>query len=180
MPPLGFRGRHGRRLGADLLEAIFSQLSARELAATELTCRQWRVPSPPMLHARPLFNGEHMQGRHLTLCGHDGDQSMRLSCLGCGSSPKQLMSLRQAVDHSRPAAVAAPLQGRPAAAGTACHQLAAFLLASVSLHPRQRHLAGMLGSVTESFDRRMLYLAAFCMPLATASAVHPKCVQQQC
>ncbi len=44
MPPSGLRGRHGRGLGTDLLEAIFSRLSARELAAAELTCRQWRVP----------------------------------------------------------------------------------------------------------------------------------------
>ena len=93
MPPLGFRGRHGRRLGADLLEAIFSQLSARDLAATELTCRQWRVPSRPMPHARPLFNGEHIQGRHHTLCGHDGDQCMHENWLKCGSSPKHLMSV---------------------------------------------------------------------------------------
>jgi F-box-like len=43
LPPLGLRGRHGRRLGADLLETVFSQLSAKELAAVELTCRHWRV-----------------------------------------------------------------------------------------------------------------------------------------
>lgn len=135
-------------------------------------------PFPALLHARPLSNGEHVQGWHHTLCGNDGDQSMHASWLECGSSPKQLMSLRQAVVHSRPAAVAAPLQGRPAAAGTAYHQLTACLLAFISLHPRQRHLADMLGSVTESFDRRMLYLAAS-MPPANACAVRIKCIQHQ-
>ena len=168
MPPLGFRGRHGRRLGADLLEAIFLQLSARELAAAELTCRQWRVSLRPMLHTRPLFNGEHMQGWHHTLCGYDGDHSMRESWLECGNSPTRLMSLRQAVDHSRPAAVAAPLQGRPAAAGTAYHQPAACLLACVSSHHRQRHLAACWAQ-----EQRVLTGVCCiwppCMPLATAS-----------
>lgn len=40
-PQLGLRGRHGRRLTHDLLEAVFSRLSAKDLAAAELTCRHW-------------------------------------------------------------------------------------------------------------------------------------------
>lgn len=40
-PQLGLRGRHGRQLGPDLLEAIFSRLSAKQLTAAELTCRHW-------------------------------------------------------------------------------------------------------------------------------------------
>ena len=64
------------------------------------------------------------------------------------------MKLRQAVGRSRPPAVAAPLQGRPAAAGTAYHQLATCLLAFVSVLLWQRPLVSMLGSAVESPDRR--------------------------
>lgn len=42
-PQLGLRGRHGRQLGPDLLEASFSRLNAQQLAAAELTCHHWRA-----------------------------------------------------------------------------------------------------------------------------------------